>query len=143
MISSALLQFLREQEGWSATPYQDVAGNWTIGYGHLLPDGDHPAITRDYGEILLLADAGHAQAAALQFSPTLAVAAAPRLDAITDFCFNLGGHKYAGSTLRQYVNTADWTRAAEEIQKWCHAGGKVVAALVKRRLKEAQWLVDG
>ena len=39
--SNDCVHFIMEHEGFSSTPYRDIAGNWTIGYGHLIKSGEY------------------------------------------------------------------------------------------------------
>lgn len=57
-------------------------------------------------------------------------------DALVDFCFNLGGQSLNGSTLLKLVNESNFAAAANEFDKWDHAGGQVVAGLLRRREAE-------
>lgn len=142
-IPAELVSFVKGFEGWSATPYQDVAGHWTIGWGHLLPDGVHDPIDYTQGEVLLRSDLLNAWEGAIHVSPFLEQDSEHRRMAITDFCFNLGANRYAGSTLRKRVDAGSWDLAAAECRKWVYAGGKIQAGLVKRREQEAIWLFEG
>lgn len=145
MISDELLHFTAAQERFVPHPYLDPVGLPTIGYGHRIPDMDHPDITIETGDKWLREDLEAAQAIALRFSPGLLLAAPRRLDAITDFCFNAGGGNYAGSRLRRAIDRQDWSAAAREIRRWKYAhnpDGTLVElpGLVKRREVCAQWL---
>ena len=63
------LKFIQNQEGLRLSPYQDVAGNWTIGYGHLMTDEEiskwppGSSITEGTALLLLEADVEEARAA--------------------------------------------------------------------------------
>ena len=142
-IPAELVSFVKGFEGWSATPYQDVAGHWTIGWGHLLPDGNHDPIDFTQGEVLLRSDLLNAWQGAIHVSPFLEKDSEHRRMAIADFCFNLGANRYAGSTLRKCVDREDWPMAAAECRKWIYAGGAIQPGLVRRRNQEAEWLLNG
>jgi lysozyme len=60
------------------------------------------------------------------------------LGALTSFCFNVGGARFAGSTLAKKANANpnDPTIRAE-FMRWTRGGGKVLPGLVKRREEEA------
>jgi len=60
------------------------------------------------------------------------------LGALTSFCFNVGGARFASSTLAKKANANpnDPTIRAE-FMRWTRGGGKVLAGLVKRREEEA------
>jgi lysozyme len=64
--------------------------------------------------------------------------------ALADFIFNLGGTKFAGSTLLKKLNAGDYAGAAEEFPRWIKSNGKVLRGLVIRRQAERElFLEDG
>lgn len=134
-----------DREGFSATPYQCPAGVWTIGFGHTGPDvtGKSARITREQGEALLKHDMGEAMAQAFEVSPVLYATSGPRQAAVADFCFNVGPHKYATSTLRKRVDGGQWALAALENAKWVYGGGKKLPGLITRRAVTSKWLREG
>ncbi len=139
-ITPELVVFVKRCEGWVGHPYRDQVGNPTIGYGHLIDSMDHPNITLSEGEDMLMSDLRAKRDALLKLSPILWLAPERRVAALVDFCFNLGEGAYEHSTLRRYVEAGDWSVAATEIKKWCHADGRVLPELVARRNTEALWL---
>lgn len=142
--SKSGLQLTEQFEGCRLTAYQDSVGVWTIGYGHTGPDVYKGlTITQDQAEALLMQDIAKA-AAAVNRLVRLDRAGDPdtdglpdltqeEFDALVDFTFNLGAGNLAGSTLLKKLNAGDIEGAAAEFPKWVHAGGKVLAGLVKRR----------
>jgi len=61
-----------------------------------------------------------------------------------DFVFNLGTHSFAGSTLLRLPNAGDFNDTIGEFAKWDHAGGQLVAGLLRRRTAaEAQLFQQG
>ena len=144
--SEALAEFLKPFEGFhrvvqqrpvvQAVPYLCPAGYWTIGYG-ILCAKDHPPITLEEGEAMLIAATPAYVAHALRLSPRLT---GDRLIAISDFIFNLGPTRYAASTLRRRVNDEDWPAARDEIRRWVFGGGRKLPGLIIRREAEAALL---
>lgn len=59
-----------------------------------------------------------------------------QFDALVSFTYNLGAERLKTSTLLQYLNEGRPFAAAAQFKLWCHAGGKVVEGLVKRRAWE-------
>jgi lysozyme len=124
-------------EGLRLTAYQDVAGVWTIGYGHTGADvraGD--TITEAEAESLLRADLERA-VRCVNREVTEAISQS-QFDALVDFCFNAGRGSLMKSTLLQKVNLGDFEGAAAQFGLWVHAGGETVAGLVRRRKAEAE-----
>jgi len=143
-----LIAHVKREEGFMAKVYKCPAGYDTVGYGHRIDLGETvtPPITEAEADALLRRDLAHYEAMALRLSPGLKDEPASRLDAITDFCFNLGGANYSRSMLRFKVNTKKWTEAAEQMRLWCHARdprtNKLITlpGLVRRREVDARWL---
>ena len=63
-----------------------------------------------------------------------------KLNAIVDFCYNLGVGRLQTSTLRRKINEQDWEASKTELKRWNRGGGKVLAGLVKRRQAECDLL---
>jgi lysozyme len=121
-------------EGLRLTAYQDSVGVWTIGYGHTNGVQKGQTITLQQAEAFLVADIAWAVAFVNHVLTVLVTQG--EFDALVDFVFNLGSGTLAHSTLLQLVNTGNFAAAANEFAKFDHAGGKVVAGLLRRRLAE-------
>ena len=142
-------ELCRRFEGFSAKPYLCPAGVWTIGYGSTYyANGDKvtkddPSIDRDYAERLLMHELVHTYApGAIRLCPILLTLAIQnndwgKLNAIVDFCYNLGVGRLQTSTLRRKINQQDWEGAKEQLKLWVRGGGKVLRGLVIRRDAEA------
>src|SRR5215469_13147858 len=131
------LALTQKFEGLRLAAYQDQVGVWTIGYGHTGKDV-HPklTITQEQANNLLMQDVASAVAAVnrlvtVEFNQD-------GFDALVDFAFNLGNNALAGSTLLRKLNANDLVGACAEFPKWCKAGGKTVAGLLRRRQAEQQ-----
>ena len=134
---------LTEQfEGCELTAYQDQVGVWTIGYGHTGTGvGAGLTITQDQAEALLLSDVS---AAASYVNQAVTIALAQQeFDALVDFVFNLGRGAFAGSTLLRQLNAGNFAVAAAQFDVWDHAGGQVVAGLLRRRQAETALFQEG
>jgi lysozyme len=134
---------LTEQfEGCELTAYQDQVGVWTIGYGHTgsgVVSG--LTITQDQAVALLMSDVA---AAAAYVNATVQVALQQaEFDALVDFVFNLGRGAFAGSTLLKHLNAGQFDAAATQFDLWDHAGGQVVAGLLRRRQAETALFQQG
>ena len=128
----------RQFENCCLIAYQDIAGVWTIGFGHTGKDVYAGLIwTQDQADDALLHDINAARALLEMYSPNLANGA---LDALTDFVFNLGIGNYRTSTLCQCVNAQDWDGARAQIILWDHSNGVVIPGLLRRREAEAALL---
>ena len=142
-------ELCRRFEGFSAKPYLCPAGVWTIGYGSTYyANGDKvtkddPSIDREYAERLLMHELVHTYApGAIRQCPILLTVAVKdkdwgKLNAIVDFCYNLGVGRLQTSTLKRKINQQDWDGAIEQLKLWVRGGGKVLRGLVIRRDAEA------
>jgi lysozyme len=142
-------ELVKRFEGFRAKPYLCPAGIPTIGYGSThYADGRavtlaDPPITQEEAHTLMQAELWHRYLpAVLRFCPG-AVADFKTLNALVDFCYNLGTGRLQTSTLRRKVNSQDWTGAREQIRKWVRGGGRVLPGLVARRDAEAALLPPG
>jgi lysozyme len=125
----------KEFEGCILTAYQDIAGVWTIGWGHTGKDV-YPGLTwtQAQADEMLDHDLGAAQTLLAMYSPGLTNG---QLDAMTDFVFNLGIGNYRTSSLCKCVNAQDWVGAKAQLLTWDHSNGMVVPGLLRRREAEA------
>jgi lysozyme len=130
------LALTKSFEGLHLAAYQDCAGNWTIGYGHTGPTvSAGQSISEAEAEKLLQADL--AEAVACVNHEVRAVISQGQFDAMVDFCFNAGRGNFVQSTLLRKVNSGDFRGASAQFLLWVHAGGEVVAGLLRRRNAEA------
>lgn len=129
------LAITEQFEGCRLVAYQDQVGVWTIGYGHTgsgVVSG--LSITQDQAEDLLTSDVA-ASAAYVNAAVTVELQQ-NEFDALVDFVFNLGRGAFAGSTLLKNLNAGQFDAAAAQFDLWDHAGGQVVAGLLRRRQAE-------
>lgn len=141
-------ELCRRFEGFSARPYLCPAGVWTIGYGSTYYQSgdrvtkDDPPITREYAEQLLMHELMNTYApGVVRLCPILLTLAIEKkdwkkLNAVVDFCYNLGVGRLQTSTLRRKINAQDWEGAKEQLMLWVRGGGKVLRGLVIRRQAE-------
>src|SRR5271170_978206 len=130
------LNLTQQFEGLRLSAYADQVGVWTIGYGHTGP-GVHAGltITHDQADAFLASDVAGAVACVNRL--VTSKINQNQFDALVDFVFNLGCASLAGSALLKLLNQGDFVAAAEQFQRWDHAGGVVVQGLLERRRAEA------
>lgn len=134
--SKAGLALTESFEGCKLIAYADIKGVPTIGFGHTGPDVHlGQTITQAQAEGLL-ADDIQSAAACVNTAITVQLTQ-PEFDSLVDFVFNLGCKAFCGSTMRRLINEGNMAAAAEQFQLWDHAGGQVVAGLLRRRQAEA------
>jgi len=137
-INAEGLAHIKRWEGLRLSAYKDVAGIWTIGYGHTSAAGAPTVsagmkITEAEAERILRADLAKFEARVERLVKV------PLTDnqfaALVSFDYNTGAlHK---STLLKKLNAGDYAAVPEELAKWVNAGGKRVQGLVNRRASEA------
>jgi lysozyme len=135
------LAIVKKWEGLRLAPYKDAAGLWTIGYGHLIKEGE--VFTRINGEEaeellqhdLILAERGVEK---------LAESAKPsEFDAMVAFAFNVGLGRLEASTLLKLHNAGERIAAALQFPVWHLITDpktkvkKPARGLLRRRLDEA------
>lgn len=132
--SKSGVQLTEGFEGCKLTAYQDQVGKWTIGYGHTQNVFAGQTCTQEQADVWLQEDMEWAVRVvnALVTVPL----SQGEFDALVDFTFNLGSGSLQHSTLLRLVNTQQFEAAANEFEKWDHAGGVAVAGLLRRRLGE-------
>jgi lysozyme len=130
------LSLTKKFEGLRLSAYADQVGVWTIGYGHT-GLGVHAglAITQDQADAFLASDVAGSVACVNRL--VTSDINQNQFDALVDFVFNLGCASLASSTLLRFVNSGDFADAADQFQRWDHAGGVVVPGLLQRRQAEA------
>ena len=131
------LKMTEQFEACRLDAYQDIKGIWTVGYGHTGPDV-YPglSITPLEAEQFLLNDIQNA-VNCVNSLVTVPLTQG-EFDALTDFAFNCGSGAFAGSTMLRLLNAGDYQGAAGQFDLWDHAGGQVVAGLLRRRDAETQ-----
>lgn len=141
--STNLVHFLKEAEGLRLHAYQCPAGRWTIGYGHTMGVRPGMCITTHDAINYLNADIESVATAVRYYLPNLTIG---QMDAVCEFCFNLGFRRFLSSTLFGKIQKSAPTKdICDEFKKWVFMSQgtkKVVsAALTKRRKWDCErWL---
>jgi lysozyme len=152
MISPKALKMIAHHEGVRTKPYRCPALLWTIGVGHVIdpnhgrlkiedrvglpcPEGWNRTFTLEEVNAILTKDLERFERGVLKYCPSAGTRQA-WLDALVSFSFNVGLGTLQRSTLRQRHNRGDYAGAADELLKYCKAGGKVLKGLENRRKDE-------
>ena len=152
MISQKALKMIKHHEGVRTKPYRCPARLWTIGVGHVIdgnharvpfeernnlaiPEGWNRTFTMEEVDAILAKDLERFERGVLKYCPSAGSRQA-WLDSLVSFSFNLGLGTLQRSTLRQKHNRGDYQGAADELLKYCKAGGKVLRGLENRRKDE-------
>jgi lysozyme len=142
-VDQAGLQFTAGWEGLLLHPYNDSAGNATIGIGHLIHMG--PVTQADIGRYqgftiedayqLLAQDIRTAEDAVRQALGDTQVTQ-DQWNASVDIVYNCGPGPI--NETAALIKAGNWVAATERWQAWDHAGGVIVAGLQRRRAAERQ-----
>jgi len=136
-MTSVGVSMLKLFESCRLRRYLDVAGVWTIGWGHAIKPGDGigATITQRKADDLLVADLAEHEAGMLA-SVTVDLTD-PEADALASFTFNVGVGAFARSTLLKRVNARETQAAADQFLRWVYAAKVRQRGLVRRRSAEA------
>jgi lysozyme len=150
-VSPKAIETIKHHEGVRFKPYQCPAKLWTIGVGHVLYPNqgkmpidqrgayalhseDNRSFSKDEVNAILRADLDRFERGVERFCPVALTQG--MFDGLVSFSFNVGLGTLQRSTLRQKVLRGDKEGAAEELLKYCMAGGKVLKGLQTRRIDE-------
>lgn len=137
--SSNGIGMIKRFEGLVLEAYQDIAGIWTIGYGHTGPDVQPGMkISEHDAEELLKQDLRPAE------DDVKRLVRVPlnqnEFDALISFVYNVGAGGFGKSTARRRLNSGDRVGAAEALTWWNKAtvAGvlREVTGLTRRRAAE-------
>jgi lysozyme len=150
-VSEKALKIIEHHEGVRTKPYQCPALLWTVGVGHVIdpnhakvpidqrkalpiPDGWNRTLTMDEVNAILKSDLARFERGVEKFCPVPLTQG--MFDGLVSFSFNVGLGTLQRSTLRQKLLRGDKEGAAEELLKYCMAGGKILKGLQNRRIDE-------
>lgn len=137
-ISANGVALLKRFEGLELEAYQDIAGVWTIGYGHTETAQPGMKISEREAEELLKRDLRPREDAVSRLTKTSLNQ--NEFDALVSFVYNVGENAYKNSTARRRLNSGDRVGAAEALTWWNKAtvNGvlREVTGLTRRRAAE-------
>ena len=150
-VSPKAIEVIKHHEGVRQKPYRCPAKLWTVGVGHVLypEQGKLPIDQRDSVNLkiedfrifsmeevnaILRRDLDRFERGVEKFCPVPLTQG--MFDALVSFSFNVGLGTLQRSTLRQKLLRGDKEGAAEELLKYCMAGGKILKGLQNRRIDE-------
>ena len=138
MINPAGLDLIKRNEGVRLVSYQDVAGIWTIGYGHT-PASPGQVIDMAEAERLLVNDLNLA-ASAVTDATGAVQATDNQFSAMVSLAFNIGIGGFRTSSVVRHHLAGEFLAAADAFLLWnkAHVDGAlvVVPGLARRRGEE-------
>lgn len=137
-VSEDLIKFTSSWEGFSATPYRDAGGNWTVGFGDCTYNEEPNSVT--YQQALnMLTNTLNNLAARVHESFENDDLTQYQLDALVDFSYNLGFGALMGSDLVQNFRACNNNSIIEpDFTAWSYCDGRELEGLERRRVAEYQ-----
>ncbi|EJF91697.1 lysozyme [Bartonella tamiae] len=145
-INQTGLDHIKQWEGLRLNAYRDVAGVWTIGYGHTAAAGEPKPkagmkMSEKEAETILIQDL-------TQYEQTVENAVTVTLNdhqfaTLVSFTYNVGIGAFRRSTLLKKLNKGDYDAVPSELMKWVNAGGRKIKGLVNRRRAEGALWIKG
>lgn len=150
-LSDKAIEMIKHHEGVRQKPYRCPAKLWTVGVGHVLypdqgkmkledrdsfplKDADNRTFSMKEVDDILRSDLARFCTGVERLCPV--PLNQNQYSALVSFSFNVGLGTLQRSTLRQKVLRGDYEAAAEELLKYCKAGGKILKGLENRRKDE-------
>ena len=134
-ISSKGLELIKKYEGFSSKKYLCPAGKATIGYGHVIQNGEtYTMLTEKEALALLDQDADIAE------NTVNTLVKVPlnqnQFDALVSLVYNWGSGNFLRSQLLQKIDNNDYTGAKMGFLKINKIKGKISHGLTNRRVAE-------
>lgn len=149
-ISQAGIDFIKREEGYESTAYQDSVGVWTIGYGTIRinarPVRRGDTCTKKQAEEWLLDEINHLCVPWVRKLVTVPLTQ-EMFDTLCSFIYNLGWPAFSRSTLLKMLNAGNYRGAADQLLRWNKGkvDGKYVEidGLTNRRKRERENFIVG
>lgn len=129
------------EEGLRLTVYRDTGGAWTIGWGHLVKEGERffpygavKTITKEEADDLFSLDLQAARDAIVNY--VRVPLTINQRAALESLAFNIGVTAFKNSTIVKKLNAKDYIGAAAEFDRWIFDNGVKNNVLVARRNRE-------
>lgn len=133
--SNNVINYIKQEEGFSDTIYQDINGNDTIGYGHLIQSGEDYSntISESDATLLLMSDLKVAENAVGKYVHVYLTQS--QFDSLVEFTYNLGSGTFENSTLLKLINNnASQSNIQNQFLVWDNNN----AAIHARRIWDSQ-----
>lgn len=148
-VSDSCIKFIESWEGFVSGP--DAAGahgvdywNTTVGYGHVMGDGNDSGITfpltQASAESLLKSDLSATYIPSVQKEFGDVSPKQNQFDALVSFCYNLGPYIWskAPTLVSDIKSGASPDKIKSDFEAFDHVGSQVVSGLLRRRDAEAE-----
>ena len=138
-INQAGLNLIESFEGLRLAAYQDVAGIWTIGYGHIRGVRPGMTITKEQAILFLQQDLSDAETSVDSLTASVPTTN-NQYAAMVSLCFNIGTGNFRTSSVLRFHLARDYTSAADKFLLWDKAteDGHLVEVPGLLRRREAE-----
>jgi len=145
-INDAGLNLIKSFEGCRLAAYQDVAGIWTIGYGHIRGVREGMTITEQQATQYLQEDLADTETA-VDWMTSAAPTTNNQYAAMVSLCFNIGSGNFKTSSVLRFHLARDYASAADAFLLWdkSHVDGQLVEVqglLNRRRAERRLYLTE-
>lgn len=134
ILSTAGVELIKSLEGLSLKSYKDIAGIWTIGYGHTREVKEGDFITKEKALFYLQKDLQWVEKT-IKEKVHISLSQS-QYDALSSLVYNIGEKAFIASTLLRKLNNGEVLKVADEFLRWIYAGKKVLPGLLRRRQLE-------
>lgn len=135
-ISAAGLELLKVHEGLRLKAYLDTGGVPTIGYGHTRGVKVGDTCAKEQALTWLAEDVSDAERDVNLYVHV--PLKQNQFDALVSFVYNIGGARFATSTLLRKLNDGDYVGAAGQFVRWVYDNGRIINGLALRRADECE-----
>lgn len=130
------LKLIKEFEGQKLEKYQDAAGRWTIGFGHLIQATEQFSARISLREATELLEHDLVKAEEGVYNNVKVALTQNQFDALVSFVFNIGIGNFKNSTLLRILNQKKYNESAKQLLRWNKVGKRDVPGLLRRRVAE-------
>lgn len=138
-VGAAGIALIKRFETCRLEAYQDVAGVWTIGWGHVRGVKSGDTCSQEQADLWLAEDIA-AKASAVDTATFDVPTSAAQYDAMAAFAFNVGTAGFACSSVLRLHRLGDIAAAGGGFLLWdkAHVGGVLVEVAGLRARREAE-----
>lgn len=144
--SGSLIGFVAAHEGFSSTPYRGAdVQNQTVGYGHVITEGENLSSLTESQAVSLLKDdlKGCVASVNREFAGTDLTQS--QFDSLVSFAYNLGENIWGRATklTSDIKSGADAQTLKDDFTQFDHCNGQELRGLYRRRVDEWEMFTSG
>ena len=134
-ISNVGINLIKSYEKLRLKKYLDSGGNWTVGWGHKIRQGEKlDEITEEQAEKIFMEDIKELEN---NINKLIKVNLSQLMyDAIGSLVFNIGIGNFKTSTILKLLNEGRFLQASKEFTRWVYCNKVILEGLIRRRTEE-------